>query len=214
MSPHPARPVHELNRLGLFGGTFNPVHNGHLVTARKAAAARNLSKIIFIPAYIPPHKQGEPLISPHHRTSMLDRALEGENKMLWSDAELSRRGTSYTIDTIRYFRQEYPDAELFFLTGSDSLDILHTWKNIEILIEQCVLTIIARPGFPCVIPENLKKKLPPEAVESLRNNRLDIETPDISSTRIREMVQSGMDISGLVPHPVRQYIERNNLYIS
>ena len=202
----------ESNSLSLFGGTFNPVHNGHIEAARRAVYALNLSELIFIPAYIPPHKNTTGLIPSEQRMCMLELAIQGEKRLSWSDAELARKGTSYTIDTLRYYKKQYPDNTLYFLTGSDSLACLHTWKDIGTVIEECILVIIARPGFPISIPKELSKILSPQALESLKQNTLEIETPDISSTQIREAVKNREDISAFVPAAVMEYIEENGLY--
>jgi len=198
--------------LGLFGGTFNPVHNGHIEAARKTVAALGLCELIFVPACIPPHKGTGGLIPSKDRTRMLERAIRDMKNISWSDAELERKGTSYTIDTVRYFEHRYPDKTICFLTGSDSLSTLHTWKDIGTLISECRLVIISRPGFPFSVPEQLKGLLSDEAVTSLVQNRLEIETPDISSTQVRKAVKNGKDISSCVPAAVKEYIEENGLY--
>ena len=200
------------NGLALFGGTFNPVHNGHIEAAQKAVAALHLSELIFIPTYIPPHKSTAGLIPSRQRMCMLERAVQGEERLSWSDTELSRKGTSYTIDTVRYYKKQYPDNLLYFLTGSDSLSCLHTWKDIGPLVNECILVIIARPGFPINISQELSKTIPPQAIESLMKNSLKIATPDISSTQIREAVKNREDISSFVPASVKEYIEEHGLY--
>ncbi|MFH1707200.1 MAG: nicotinate (nicotinamide) nucleotide adenylyltransferase [Planctomycetota bacterium] len=198
--------------LCLFGGTFNPVHNGHLAAARQAAARLYAEEIVFIPARVPPHKDTGNLASAHHRLAMLHLALAGVAAWSCSDIEIRRPPPSYTIDTVRAFRASHPQAVLNFLTGTDALRHLHLWKEIGALVRECTLVLLARPGFTPAIPPALAAVLTPDDTMRLTAAMLPIATPDISATRVRAMIRAGEDTTGLVPPPVADYIRTHRLY--
>jgi nicotinate-nucleotide adenylyltransferase len=171
-----------------------------------------ISLLIFIPACIPPHKAGQTVTSPEHRLNMLRIAVEGMDEASISETELSREGVSYTIDTVRYFREQYPDAEILFLTGADSLEHLHLWKDVNMLFAEATLITVPRPGCSLEITPLLEQTLTSANVQKLKQGFTDIATPDISSTMIRKAVEEGRDISGLVPAAVQRYISEYALY--
>ncbi|MFH1783080.1 MAG: nicotinate-nucleotide adenylyltransferase [Candidatus Omnitrophota bacterium] len=186
-------------KIGVLGGTFDPVHNGHLYLAKKVLKKLSLDKIIFIPTYIPPHKKGSSVTSARHRYNMLKFALKGNKKFSVSCIELNRKGKSYSIDTIRQLRKKYKNAELYFITGSDSLKVLKIWKALGKMLKLCTFIIVKRPGHSL-------KGLPKGFIA------LDIKAKDISSTELRKRFKKTLSIAKFVPKSVRSYITNNSLY--
>jgi nicotinate-nucleotide adenylyltransferase len=134
------------NRIGILGGTFNPVHMGHLILAQDALEQFELSKVVFMPCACPPHKSVRDLIPAEHRAAMLEAAIEGDLRFQVSRDEIERDGISYTIDTARAMKLQYPESEIVFVIGSDSLMELHLWKEINALLEVCRFVTLTRPG--------------------------------------------------------------------
>lgn len=187
-------------RIGILGGTFDPVHNGHLYLAKKVCEKLSLSKIIFIPTYIPPHKNRPNITPAKHRYNMLKIALSGNRKFMLSDIEIKRKGKSYSLETLRQLRKKYgPKAEIFFIAGSDALTELKRWKKLNEILRLCRFVIGERPGFTV-------KKIP-EGFIVFR-----IKAKDISSTQVRHRIKSCHSISHLVPTKVRDYIGKYRLY--
>ncbi|NQT91185.1 MAG: nicotinate (nicotinamide) nucleotide adenylyltransferase, partial [Lentisphaerae bacterium] len=143
--------------IGILGGTFNPVHMGHLLLAQAAAEACDLSTVLFIPCAMPPHKGHCSLASAEHRLAMLEAATEGNLRFEVCDLEVRRGGPSYTIDTIRQLRGVYPGSALHFIIGADTLTELHLWKDIRELLNLCRFVTLVRPGSPVeqIKPEDL-----------------------------------------------------------
>ncbi len=199
-------------RLGLFGGTFNPVHTGHLILAQCAYEAFELSRVLFIPSATPPHKDNGALLPAAHRVAMLENALEGDLRFEVCDIELQRGGTSYAIDTVKALAQRYPEAELAFIIGADSLLELHAWYRVEELLPLCRFVTLARPrhDLTALHPEDLQ--LPPPWGERLLRDVVVGCQVDISSTMIRHRVAEGMSIRYLVPPAVEMYITEHRLY--
>jgi nicotinate-nucleotide adenylyltransferase len=190
-------------RLGLFGGTFDPPHIGHLVVAQDAAEELDLDLLLFVPARDPPHKDRADL-SPAAIRLEMTRAAVGTNEGLGvSDVELEREGPSYTVDTLEFFRGEHPDAEIFFLMGTDQLMEIHLWHEAATLPHLAGLVAMSRPGID---PE---ASVPAIDIEF---RRIPVTWVDISSTGIRDRVRDGRSIQYLVPSPVRDIIDRNALY--
>ena len=201
-----------MERICIFGGTFNPLHVGHIVAVREACRIQLYDRIFFVPAYFPPHKDCSGITAASHRAAMLEIALSVYDDLQWSDIELRRQGTSYTIDTIRYFHQEYPEAQLFFLTGADSLSHLHKWKDVRALLQECTVTIISRPGFALTFPPQLKTILAEPTTIPLSITAIDLSTPDISSSLIRKRLTHKEDITDLVSPEVADYIQKHSIY--
>ncbi|MBU0676645.1 MAG: nicotinate-nucleotide adenylyltransferase [Verrucomicrobia bacterium] len=199
-------------RIGIFGGSFNPVHNGHLIIAQDALDHFELDQVLFIPSAVPPHKTNTELIDESHRVAMLERAIEGDPRFQVNAVELDRGGTSYSIDTVKALQAIYPGDELFFIIGGDSLLELHTWKDIDELISLCEFIILARPGSQIqdLDPEVLK--LPAEAVGRLLGNIAMGHVVEISSSDVRMRVAEGLSIRYLVPDAVEMYIYEHRLY--
>jgi nicotinate-nucleotide adenylyltransferase len=208
------------NRVGLFGGTFNPIHLGHLRGAEEIREAFGLQEVIFIPAALPPHKMTEGIIQAHHRLEMVNRAIRKNSQFSASDVELKRPGKSYSIDTIRYFREKFEDS-LYFILGRDAFVEIETWKDFQNLFSLCNFIIMVRPGLMQAFP------LPGALAPAFRYDQeapgwvhgsgnvvflKEINFLDISSTKVRELVEKGGSIKYLVPPEVEAYIEKHRLY--
>lgn len=204
--------LRHIPRLGVLGGTFNPVHMGHLIMAQDAIEHFELSKVIFMPCAHPPHKTTNDLASARHRMAMLEVAIEGDLRFEVSDMELQRGGTSYTIDTIRELAAQYPGIEICFIVGADSLMELHLWKDVEALLGLCRVVTIARPGIELsslrMSDFQLKDPWPVRLQADIRVGHL----INVSSTDIRYRAAEGMSIRYLVPAGVDMYIAEHSLY--
>jgi nicotinate-nucleotide adenylyltransferase len=200
-------------RLGILGGTFNPVHLAHLILAQSALEMYDLARVLFIPSAQPPHKE-DMLIAPAvHRAAMLQLAIEGDLRFEASDIELIRDGPSYSIDTVRALRERHPDSDLYFIIGSDTLLELHSWHKIEELLDLCAFITFERPGTPLgAIPENALR-LPAPWPRTLLDSCCGSRQVDISSSDIRHRIQEGLSVRYLVPDSVEMYIAEHNLYL-
>ena len=190
-------------RICLFGGTFDPPHIGHLLVAQTVCEAEDFDKILFIPAFQPPHKRD---ITPvDERISMLELAVEGNPNFEISDVELKRKGVSYTIDTVKAIKTEMSLKynEIFYLMGSDSLLEFQHWKEPEEILNECQVIIAIRPGFrPSDIPSWILQRI----------QFANIPRFEISSTNIRHRWVENKTIRYMVTLPGWEYIEKNNLY--
>jgi nicotinate-nucleotide adenylyltransferase len=196
-------------RLGLLGGTFDPIHTGHLLIAESARHALSLDQIIFIPAGDPPHK-GETVTPAEHRYAMVLLATGTNPTFTVSRREIERSGPSYSLTTIREFRAEAgSESELFFVVGADTLRDIRTWYRWEEVLRECRFLVVARPGVPFTVEQS---GLP----QALRRQVDLVISPglEISSTEIRDRVREGKPIRYLVPEPVEQYIVKHGLYRS
>ena len=199
-------------RIGVFGGSFDPVHMGHLTVAQDAVEQLELDRLIFVPAAVPPHKQGKTLADGRQRIEMLQLATEGNPDFEVSDMELRRGGISYTFDTMMQVRTERPGAELFFIVGLDSLTILHSWKNIEQLFKLCTIVPFARGGEePAQVAAHIQ--LPEPLKTGLLNRLIRIHEIEISASEIRMRLAEGLSIRYLVPPEVEMYIAEHGLYV-
>ena len=199
--------------IGLYGGSFDPIHHGHLIVARAVAERIGLARIIFLPSARPPHKPAEDLAEPAHRAEMVKRAIAGEPVFDFSDFDLARRGPSYTIDTISYYRTEFgPDLELCWIIGADSLAELSTWYRAAALVDGCRIITAVRPGRTDLEWTALRASLSEEQIAKLRAGVVPTPMIEISSTDIRRRVHAGKSIRYLVPDPVRAYIETHRVY--
>ena len=187
-------------RIGILGGTFNPIHIGHLILAEEALSKLKLDKVVFVPTYIPPHKRLDTDIKPKDRLKMAELAVADNDSFEVSTFELDSKKRSYSIDTLKQFRSLYgEDAQLCFITGSDSLKDLFSWKNINDIFKISKFIVANRPGYPI-------KEVPKE-VETV------VITPiEVSSEDIRKRLKEGRSIRYLVPEKVRQYIISKELY--
>ncbi len=190
-----------MSKVGIFGGTFDPIHHGHLITAQSVREIRDLDKIIFIPSFISPHKADVNSASPEHRMNMLKLAVDGIDFFEVSDYEINKEGISYTIDTLKEFKKKYDELE--FIIGYDNIFKFHTWKNPDEIMKTTKILVLKR-----------KSSLPPPHEDKYVKSALFVETRgiEISATDIREKVKQGMPIHYLVPEKVKEYIYSFNLY--
>ena len=199
-----------MKKIGIIGGTFNPIHNGHLFIAEEIRVSMEFTKIIFIPNRIPPHRNID-LLTEEHRWNMLNLAI-GNNRFFESSrVELDRSGLSYTVDTIRYFYNLYQGDSLFFITGTDAL-LNYSWYNFPELIEMLEGFIaISRPGYSReILLDKIKKYYPLFSSKIILIDSLLLE---ISSSDIRKRLKDGKTIKYLIPDTVEKYILDKKLYI-
>jgi len=197
--------------LGIMGGTFDPIHYGHLIAAECARIEFALDRVIFIPACIPPHKDAGEILDENLRYHMVEMAVSSNQYFKVSDLEFRRGGISYTIDTIDYHLKAYPGVNLFFIMGVDSLFIMDTWKDIDRLGGMCSFIVVTRPGYNIDDEKNVRDKLP----KSFWNNAHFLQIPglDISSSDIRQRVKLGQSIKYMLPADVENYIQEKNIYL-
>jgi nicotinate-nucleotide adenylyltransferase len=213
-------------RIGLLGGTFNPVHEGHLRAAEEVRMRFTLARVLFIPSYIPPHKQTAGMASPEDRFAMVELAVRPYPRLMASAIEIEAEERSYSIITLNKVNALYPDARAFFILGVDAFLEIETWKSYREVLERCRFIVISRPDFAL---SAARTALPSEfdgafhdvtepgdvradVLERFRIFLLSIPALDISSTEIRLRVKGGRSLRGLVPRPVEEYISAKNLY--
>jgi nicotinate-nucleotide adenylyltransferase len=196
--------------LGLFGGTFDPPHVGHLAVAQDAVEGLSLDRLLFLVAGLPPHKVGEVSSPGPIRVEMVRAAIAGNPRFEVSEVELGREGPSYTVDTLRRFRASFPDAELFFLLGADQLAEFHEWQDPEGIAQLATLVAVGRGGMD---PDRMAP-VELDSGEGLNFLSLPVTRVDVSSSEIRARVHSGRSIQYLVPEDVRGIIEKHRLYRS
>ena len=200
-------------RVGILGGTFDPVHYGHLVIAEEVYAALDLAEMVFVPAGQPPHKPGHVVAEVHHRLAMLELAIAGNPHFSISRVDLERPGPSYTVETLRLLHQQWGEqTALYFLIGWDSLEDFLTWRDPAGILEQLAyLVAVRRPGYAeeSGYRASLEARLP-----GIMQRLLVVPAPqlEISSTDLRERVAQGRPIKYQLPERVEQYIEQYNLY--
>lgn len=198
--------------IGIFGGSFNPVHRAHLTMARRVIERLNIARLMLLPSNIPPHKSAGDLAPTEHRLAMCRLAVEGVEHLEVSDLELRRQGPSYTIDTLRELHREYPHDDLVMVIGADMLRIFHKWVDFEQIHGLVRLVTFPRPGVEIGDLPELRRALGDAAVERILGDVLQVEPMDISSTDIRRRVGRGEPIDHLVPQAVAEYIDRHGLY--
>ena len=198
------------NRIGILGGTFDPVHIGHVSLGTAAISEANLEKLIVVPAYIQPFKQGKRVTDDEHRLAMANIAFKDIPKTEISTLEIDRMRISYTFDTMSEMKKQYPNKELFFITGTDSFMQVDRWyKGVE-LLENFSFIVSSRPGY---MEDELNEKIKSyQALYGTQILKLAAQMPDISSTDIREAYRKGESILSLVPEAVERYIKDNGLY--
>jgi len=221
-----------LKRTGLFGGTFNPIHLGHLHAALAVKNRYDLDKIIFIPSALPPHKKPVGIADARDRIEMTRIAIAGRPGFSISDLELKRTGPSYSIDTLSYFKQIPPaDVNLYFILGLDAFLEIDTWKSYRELIQQISFIVMTRPGtgdapdaetwkiagdhLKAIVSEGYQFSTSQSCFAHDKHppvHMVDVAPLDISSTRIRQYVRTGRSIESLVPGGVDNYINKQGLY--
>ena len=193
--------------VGLFGGTFDPIHNGHVVAANAAVDKLNLEKVIFIPAGNPYFKtrQGELVTCSEDRLRMVKLAVKGSLNLDASDIEIRRKGPSFTLDTVLQFKEVA--EHIVVMIGIDALMSFADWHEPEVLLEECRILALTRPGAN----PKLISRIPIEEIEK-KIELLDVDTPNISSTKVRQLVRKGLSLEGIVPQKVIDYINQRQLY--
>ena len=186
-------------RLGVFGGSFDPVHVGHLIVAEAAADILGLEKILFVPARVQPFKVGLHSASADDRVVMLQLAIEDNPRFSLDRREIERDGPSYTVDTLRELHSEIPQDQLFLLVGADAALDLPLWHEAESLADYATLIVLSRPGFE--MPES-----------EMISRSIDVPAISLSATHIRQSASAGGSLRYLLPSAVMEYIESNGLY--
>jgi nicotinate-nucleotide adenylyltransferase len=204
-----------MSRVCLYGGSFNPIHCGHLIVARAVAEHLALQRVVLLPSLQPPHKGDRQLAGAAHRAEMVRLAISGEPLFELSDFDLARPGPSYTIETVQHFRAALgAGTELFWLIGGDSLNDLITWHRAGELVDACRIVTAHRPGWDAVNWQALRSVLTDAQVDRLQNDVVPAPRIEISSTEIRRRIGEGRSIRYLVPDPVLEYIHRTGVYQS
>jgi nicotinate-nucleotide adenylyltransferase len=211
---------------GLFGGTFDPIHIGHLRCAEEIMEIFDLNRIIFVPAAKPPHKIEAAITPFYHRESMIRMAIEGNPAFTFSDVENRRGGTSYSVETVEYLLDKYrlENLDLYFILGQDAFHAIRTWKDWERLLQLCHFAVMTRPGY---VNQGLEAILTPEVAARFTYDPekkgflgptghflyfREVTFLDISSSNIRKRASEGKEVNYLVPDRVRHYIVKNTLY--
>lgn len=199
-----------MKKIGIIGGTFNPVHIGHLILAEGAYEEYHLDTVMFLPNKLPPHKKNMKIVEEYHRVNMIKLAIQKNPHFSFSDAELKRTGFSYTSDTLQYFTQRNPNSQYYFIVGADSLNYMEEWHEPEVIFQKA--TILAAPrGFVDTLQIDAK-------IRSLHSHyhadiqKLHQPNIEISSNWIRQLKQANQSIRYYVPQEVEEYIEEHHLY--
>ena len=192
-------------KIGVLGGSFDPIHNGHLVAAQHVANQLGLQQVLFVPAgnqWQKTQLAGVEQTDSKHRLAMTRLAIAGNPLFSASSIDVDRGGATYTVDTLTELQQAHSNAKLFFILGADAIAGVESWKDSEKLFDLATFVAVSRPGFQLQVPERFKDRVIQIRMESL----------DLSSTECRERALSGQDLTGLVPDAVITYIRENNLY--
>jgi len=193
-----------MKKIGIMGGTFDPIHLGHLIAAQEVTDSLGLAEVIFVPAGKPPLKDTAKVASARHRLMMCMLATNDNDNFSVSTAEIDREGTSYTVDTIAQLKSANPSAELFFIVGADVVSSFHKWRRFDEILAMCKIAVTTRPGsaFNIEAMENYGDRIVPVTISDI----------DISSTRIRNMLDKGKEPLYFLPNTVISYIHRNGVY--
>ena len=214
-----------MKKIGLFGGTFNPIHYGHLRPAEEIGENLKLDAVVFIPASDPPHKEKKDLLPDRFRAEMVRLAIAGNPRFSFSDAEISRPGKSYSVETVSHFQRLWgKEAELYFILGLDAFLEIGTWKDPGTLFTLCHFAILMRPGFEKIFAaEHLPVDLAPDFCYDAGKGGYvyksgfgvfprEVTALDISSTKIRHLIGGGKSIRYLVPPAVERFIAEQGFY--
>lgn len=197
-------------RLGVFGGTFDPPHIGHLVVAQVALEEARLDKVVFMPAGVNPLKAGKQITEGHHRLNMVQLAVANHPQFEVSDWELRQEGLSYTVNTLEHIHAQHPESGVFLIIGADNLHILPKWKDVERIVELATILALTRPGFDLKTSTETVFALFPHISQRIR--AIEIPGLEISSTWIRERLVKNRSVEHLLPPEVIRYSEENKLY--
>lgn len=193
--------VSSSNRIGIYGGTFDPPHKAHIAIAKLARKQLSLNKIYFVPAYIPPHKQVFSTAQAKDRIKMVKLAIRGQKEFIASDLELKRGGISYTIDTLKVFKKNHSHSELILIIGADNLAQFRSWKSRKAILQLASLAVYRRKGFNWIFKNQDIKYYPIKG-----------ELSEVSSTEVRKRIRDGLSILSFVPRLVSIYIKQHSLY--
>lgn len=199
-------------RIGIFGGSFNPVHFGHLLLAEACREQCRLDEIWFVPAATPPHKQDLELADDGDRVAMLQLAIGGHSPFHVSEIELERGGLSYTVDTLGEIERQNPDAELFFLMGADSLADWSHWRKPDEICRLATPLVVRRVGSPAPSLAAFEPFADPAKLSEIAKHQVEMPTIELSSSAIRDAVRRGGSVRFQVPRAVEKYIEAQKLY--
>lgn len=198
-----------MKSIGIMGGTFNPIHMGHLILAQEVQDKMNLDRVIFIPVGNPPHKQMNDIVSAEHRLGMVKLATENNEKFCVSDIEIKRQGKTYTYDTLRQLHEIYYDNKIYFIIGYDTLKEMDTWRKISEVCKLCSFIVVNRNNDYNEMNEEIEKK---KNKYDAHIHVVEIPNIEISSTNIREKLFLNKSIKYIVPDNVLNYIYNNGLY--
>ncbi len=217
--------IAEPGRTGILGGTFDPVHAGHVAAADAARAALALDRVLLIPSHLPPHRPAQPRASSFHRFAMVSLAVDGCPGLLASDVELQLPGPSFSAVTLRRLQEAgYRPSQLFFITGTDAFAEIASWREYPAVMDLAHFVVISRPGqsfdllyrrLPDLVPRMRVVEgggAPPAGGEDCRVFLVNAATPDVSSTAIRERAERGDSLAGLVAPEVERHIRKHGLY--
>lgn len=198
-----------MKNIGIMGGTFNPIHIGHLIAAEEVSVKMGLDNIIFIPTGNPPHKNKNIILPALHRLEMVNLAIKNNDKFQISEMEINREGKTYTYDTLLELHNLYSDSELFFIIGYDTLKELGTWRSIGEVCKLCSFIVVNRNNDRGDMEKSIKEN---KEKYNAKIHIVDIPNIEVSSTDIRSRKEAGESIKYLVPESVENYIIKNDLY--
>lgn len=199
-----------MKKIGIMGGTFNPIHNGHLFLAENAYEQLTLDQILFMPSKNPPHKKGAAISSEEHRKNMVDLAIRDNPHFTLSTLELNREGVTYTADTLTLLTMDHPDTKYYFIEGTDSFLSMEKWKDPQTIFQLSTIVVAGRDRLPVEVLKKQKCML--EVKYGAKIELLDMPVMEISSEEVRNRIAWKQSIRYYVPDIVIDYIEKHNLY--
>ena len=200
-------------RIGVFGGSFDPIHFGHLILAEQCREQANLDRVLFIPCSTGPHKKDGPRATDRQRTEMLEMGIAGHAGFEVTEMEIKRGGVSYTIDTLNQLKTENLDDELFLLMGDDSLEHFSEWKSPQEICDLATILVVSRPGSGEVDLSVLKPFVGKSRYQLFCDSKIESRNIEISSSGIRAGVNAGKSVRYLLPRAVQKYIETQKIYL-
>lgn len=202
--------INDIERVGVYGGTFSPIHNGHVAAARAFFEQMKLDKLLIIPTYITPHKEMDVSDNPEHRMKMCELAFKNDMCIEVSDIEIKRGGKSYTVDTIKALCE--PDRKLFLMCGTDMMLSFDRWRDFETIFKLCCPVYVRRENDTTLDSEIIKKNQLYYEKYGVAFRKIVVDPVNINSTDIRDAVKNHRDITGIVPAGVAEYIRKYGLY--